>query len=764
MPQIPQTRTYETLNYNHFIYDKSSSGTSTILNRLDALEAGQASLVSLDLLDNIATVPKPDPGLEIYLIVGGKSSKLDGGEGVFYWDESDTTTTVDDAVYLLVEGLSANGRWVRLREDTNYWSGAWYGLVGDDSTDNYAELAKWQNTVLETNNDNMNILDLKEGIYRYSRNTWIKNIRYLTIRGNGATIRCTSTSAFGSDKQCLNTSSMLTENGINEDQTLRAYKDTYGFQTASMGDKTVTFVTPGDGTNFAAGDKVFISGKTRLQAGGYPPSMERFEWKTVESVTANDITFSTVLQFDYEDRWYSQQLQLSTNPNHTFGEPTIIKYDEGIHIANIELILEGLTFRQNPNDNTRKLDPRPAEYLEIRNCICEIDYVPSITKHVLLINSDIWETIEADKLIETLVYERCNIGAISSAATSTLGGSTAVRNHVVRNCTIWGRVRATPIESLVVEGCNIVQGAGSTFGAIEWGEENAAGLYIIRNNTISRIPENRNPITELIGDEKSLTVVSVNGNNDILIADDATNRELVYDDLNSGAFIFTKDFTKKGIVRNIYNDGGGNIVLEGTWGNAAASDEFIWRNTAGAVIENNQVKYRTIGDGTTDTGVRQTNGIFLAANQAGPYYSVVVDSRSYSFRGNLLGQSTYGYVESIEVLVTKVYSGPGTGGAVAVQIEKEDGTGPTGTRAVIDLETLGYRKIHMDSSLNTTPLGTDDFKVGTLGLGDFWYKTRVLFKEGAGEVLTTDPNELAEGYIRFNIFNPKTIVSDNRID
>jgi Phage tail repeat like/Pectate lyase superfamily protein len=94
--------------------------------------------LALNTIADLLALPKPSVGSQTIYVVKGYYSAFDGGGGLFYWDESDTTSTADGATILNVSGGNASGRWKR------DWIGAisprWFGARGNGTSDDTAPM------------------------------------------------------------------------------------------------------------------------------------------------------------------------------------------------------------------------------------------------------------------------------------------------------------------------------------------------------------------------------------------------------------------------------------------------------------------------------------------------------------------------------------------------------------------------------------------------------------------------------------------------
>lgn len=640
----------------------------------------------------------------------------------------------------------------RERQQETFWDVSKFGVVGDGSTDNFQALSSLRDLIIDNHNDTLNTLYFPPGIYDYSENIWVRNLRHLKLTGQNATLRCTQiASPFDADRNPFYFGSLLEQNGINKQMDLRAYKATYAFNSIAAGQKTLTFATPGDGSNFSVGDRVLVSGWNR-QEGGYPPNPYYAERMEVESVTANDITFVRPILFTYDDRWYSFQFQPTFNADHTFGEPCIIKYDEGIHIAIRTLILEGLTIADNPNAIGRDTILIGSDCLKVVNCRFKTKVVPTVSGEVTFEGSILEANTEVDKILDVVDFDRCKFGGQDLSETSTLGGASGAKIVRLSNSEVYGRGRFNPIFLAEYDGNTFLNYDTGNFEVIDHGFNFSTDLMVVKNNRLDGQVANDLAFVSVVGAQKSLTVAAVGGAGEIQIVNNLANRETAYQDLSIGTFIFEPTFANAGYVTNVYNSGG-NIVLEGTWRTPSVAQVYKWQLTKSWDVRNNFANSAVIGNAIGRAW--QIRELFCPGQDVNRY-TVTYSSENRAFNFNEVNNGVAAYLISIEVFISEAYSGP-SGSNITVQFRRDDGTGSNVGSQTIDLKTVGYRRIHADSSLSTTPLGVDSFDQAQLGV---WYdEIDIVFREGAGGLTETDLSVLAKGYFKFEFYNPRGVNS-----
>lgn len=765
---------------DQFLEDKFVAGLGIAVNKLNAggveqleIEAtgSAANLITImTLFSDLAAVPEPTTGQTVFLFAAGYFNDDDNGGGVFYWDESDVTTTVDNGVYFAVQGGAGTGRWVRIREDVNYWSVIWYGIRGDAVTDNSTQLKAMRDTIIAKNNDALNTIYFPPSslTYDFTENTWVRNIKRIRIIGYGATLRNTNTtSAFNADKlQVLTFNDVLSDGGLSLQQggVGRVRKETFGFASASAGAITVTFTTPGDGSNFVAGEDVLITGRLR-QDGGYPPNLTFFEYKKVASVVPNSITFVEPLLYDYWDDWYSEEYGV-VNVDSIYGAAAITKADNvsGTNtIATRVCELFGFSVADNPDVNAADLQPKGIEHVLVQEVSVPDEIAPTISKQVVIDNCDVGVSIETDKLIENSTIKRSRVGGSDLATTSTISAGSGCRVLVVEENRVYGRIRIAPIEMGVVRR-NVVLGSTSTDAEVILHNGNfATGHMRIEDNLIGATVAAGGQDPAVIrpwGGLETITVNTVGGGGEIEVPFSAPNYALTHEDLLEGTYLIKDDGTNGGTVTKIYENGG-TIILEGTWETPSVSDVFVWFQVQSANVSGNTLKSLLRGASQQGVGLLRNlpdKPFLLGQNEQ--LKTIFITSEMTAFEQNTTaGVELLGKVVELEFFVDKIYTGV-SGSTITCRFNFQDNTGATIADIDIDLKVTGYRRVHQATYLSSLPLSAVD-NLDTTPLGVYIDSMQLLFREGAGEYIEATKSNLPTGWFKLTVSNPRANRADS---
>lgn len=756
-----------------FLEAKTAAGTNitlSVLNpganeqlQISAVPAGGSggNVIGIGLLTTeLPAVTSPTPGTKVWVSAIGRDAVNDGGEGLFYWDEADITSTADDGIIYLVQGGAGVGRWKRFRADKTWWDIRWYGVVADASTDNFAALERMRVTIETSYNDQVNTIFIPAAplSYDYSNNRWLRQLRHIRLDGYGASIRNTdAVSAFAEDRYPIQVNELLVDNGGLQRSVLGAYKTTYKFDPALPGDTLLTFSTPGDGNNFVVGEEIYITGKQR-QEGGYPPNMTYFELHRVEAVTANDITLEQPLKYEYRDDWYDSAPQGST-PSHIFGAGSMFKVDTATTITCRTFEARGLRFEDNPNfGGGSKFSLNGLYWGRLIDCVFDDIVYVAQTMDAQIMNTRIKE-IEIDKLIETLRIHNCSLGG---NGLETLVAATGVRKLHIHDNQVVGRIRVAPIELADIQDNTVSAISAITDAAIRMDTSFATLKFNVKNNTVRSPVLIPGTIVDPIGPLQSLTVDAVSST-DIILTDSALARETAYQRLNTGTVIHNGDASNIGMVTAVYGGNGTDVTIEGTWENApAVSEVYYWAATQTSILENNTWEDYLNGradQGSATTEYRSFEGTFYPLqNEATKVITLTSDVWSFD-RTNTLTLRCY--VTKIEVEVSRIYTGA-FGGTVDVQFARfaTPTAGISANRQTIDLKTLGKRALSSSPwQTLTAPAGSgDSYNIGELGL--YYDRMQIRFREGAADLGSYNFWELAQGVIRIYVTNPRASVTN----
>ena len=716
---------------------------------------GDVDVITINSINaELAGVAKPDNGEVILLFANGYYAVDDGGGGYFYWDESDVSTAVDNGVVFQVNGNDSNGRWKRYRDDTHYWNVAWYGIVGDNSTNNYSRLALLQSTIITSYNNQINIIYFppSSNSYNYSRNTWTMNIRNLVLVGYGAALKNTSTSTNLIDRQYpLRFNSAIAENSINEAQTSLANKATYQFNSVDEGSYTITVTNTGDAANFSVNEEVMLSGRRR-QIGGSVPNVTFFEFLIISSIAGDNITFSSPTLHRYDQLWEEENF---TSANADYGKPSITKLDDNDTFSTRNLGIVGITFKLNPTESVMNLVPSATSNCEIKDIIIEGNILPECCKYVFTSKCFILGQFSPSRICEYVEIKDSEIGLQNLVSNPTIGDCAGVRQINVIHNKIFGTVLVNPIEFGVFKENYILGTAFSNTKILGHGDAVATGLLKFENNLLDAqaiASDQDNPSIHPYGTLRSLTVVGTSSGN-ITMPDDSSNFELTHTLLLEGHYLIKNDGSNGGTITKIRHDGA-NYVLEGTWATPAVNDVFHWLPVQAVNLQGNFLKSQTRGSAEEATGLLRAipdYPFYMGQNEQ--FRVTVLTSEMMGFESSLnTFNDVLGYIMEIEVFITKAYSGTDPN-PLNLRIRPLNAANGSLGDIEIDMKVAGHYRFNVDGVTGIRPGFTAPYDLG--GFGSYVTKIQLDFLLAGSEYVETDNSRLPKGMIKMHLFNPR---------
>lgn len=717
---------------------------------------GGATLINIGLLSlDLPAVTSPTSGTKVWLSAIGRDSESDGGEGLFYWDEADITTTVDNGIVYAVQGGAGVGRWKRYREDKHYWDVRWYGVVGDGVTDNYTGLNAMGNTIIDFYNDVQNTIFFpgSDNSYDYSRNDWARGIIHLKILGYGAQLRnVENVSVIANDNYPLalnnwfNPWNLRGADGNN-------FKGTALADSVTAGSTVIRLKTPAETSFFNIGEPVLITGKQR-QFGGAPPNMEYFEWHQITNIDGGtgDITIKDCLSYNYDDRWYD-----SVALGGTYGPVSVSPWKwNSLDDTPIETLeVYGVRFLENPNFVGSKFNATAWKWNYLKDVTFDNILYAGVGENIIVENCTINDEFEIDKVINNCVVTKCKIG---SGGIEAISAATGVTRLTIDNNFVRGRIRVTPIEVAYIINNHIMKDDSNTSSPILHGGASGTSLMVVKNNIATT--ESATDVTIPMfaagqSDTHTLTVTAVGTSDEIYLTDNSTNRRLVYEDLQTGTYIMKSDGTNIGEVRAVYNADvpdvpADYIVLEGDWDTPVIGEEYWWSEVQSTTVEDNF--WQVSSGGTTSTIV---DGIPYPFQNQG--YKIFVNTSENS---RFIGSTNFNiqaFIEKIEVNITEPYTGAFVG-SVDVQFARfasdTSGIVPIAQRQTFDLKTTGFRAVSFNPNECLTALSAGDNIVDS-EMNLWYWQLQIRHRQGAGDLVEPDDRLLAKGWYRVYIRNPR---------
>ena len=389
-----------------------------------------------------------------------------------------------------------------------------YGVLPSNSaTENSTALIAMRDYML-SNNDKTYYIYFEPGTYLYDNNRWLWNVKSYIIDAYGCTFQNTLSNSWEQNGRPINTNDVFDDrgdvlrSGASENYVVGNY-----FNSAVAGDLSVTTTTAGDSDNFAVGDRVLLYGYD-TQFAGYPHNPRFFEYKEVLTSAAGVVTFTDMLEFDYDSTWPESNIGFGL-----VGKPLILNLDRTNYIQAKLAVMRGATFLPN------SVNPAFREFHLVGDTVVLEDITapnipPTTSKNVFLIRCKTSNTLEIDKVINTVVLDGCEVK--NGDSDHSLGGSTGAMRVIARNTKFYGPVHARP-RSLDLDNCDFyVASTPDMSGVIKQNGGWGIRSLTLKGNTFYNMPNGETvPRAVNSGVLASITVGSVSGT-DILIAFDAT--------------------------------------------------------------------------------------------------------------------------------------------------------------------------------------------------------------------------------------------------
>jgi hypothetical protein len=465
-----------------------------------------------------------------------------------------------------------------------------FGCQANRTFDNTACLAAL-NTNLKANDGST--VFFPAGIYRYTNNTWLQGVRNVHVVAHGVTFQNVNASNWYIDAVALavNCDYWTGKGGAGSPNNCSPNRNSEPgrlIQTANAGARSIELRIPGDSSQFSAGDYVLIAGYDQ-QGGGYPPNLRYNEIHKIASVNSSTGVISLLdapLKFSYDSRWYNTVL--SGTPIN-MGAPVAIALRRTSGTAQFTLaehiIIDGATFASNPSGIDSGSPPLgsvvTAGVLKFECNFCTIGNLDVSEDQSATFNDSYIYRVEPDKIVDTLVFNRCVIGSLSQA--------TGIRNLVVRDSTLLTYFQAAS-RNVGIYSSQIFASSPSGYGAMV--AASSGGTLWTPTYQVSLIGNQfvqgpGRPLALLAGTQlPSLTVLTAPTSSSVTAAVDFAH---ILPVLDIGSTMFTSGRAKVGTVTAIYGNGT-NITVEGKFSAPPApGDVFYYPSTWAASILSNSL-------------------------------------------------------------------------------------------------------------------------------------------------------------------------------
>ena len=222
---------------------------------------------------------------------------------------------------------------------------------------------------------------------------------------------------------------------------------------------------------YRQGDRVLVAGYIQqtsedgTQGWGWPPNFRYFEWKRVAEVIDGDtLRFEDPFRYSYDASW--PDLLHGGRP---YGAPRIwrCRLDDGRQTN------RSLTIRNANFIGGRKLPPGGETPLALQGWHTRLEGCTALRATPTTAGTLVWPTgagrvefmdckigsreIEMDKIVESVLFERCDLPRVAS-------GGAGVLNVRFIDCNIYGFMQGTPRRSWIMDGCHFYNGVHLSAG------------------------------------------------------------------------------------------------------------------------------------------------------------------------------------------------------------------------------------------------------------------------------------------------------------
>lgn len=541
-----------------------------------------------------------------------------------------------------------------------------FGAVGDGSTDDTAAFLKLRDYCVAAQDAAVSagravphfVVDLPHGHYKYQKPHWLRLIRSIEINGNGSTLQ-----SYGLASPVHSFNVVTLGNGLafylNTDNAviisnppeLSELAPTHLFDSANVGDTSITLSTEADAAEYSAGDTIFLSGLPR-QHGGYMLNVHAFEWVKIADITGAVLTLDRKLRHNYLSSWADH----SDSYWPPFGAARVLNCSRADFVFPDRIIINDVTFLGSPNVSYGDSVQLQGWHVQYNRCRAGDDACP------IHLFSNVSEEIDCDFTTGRHEFDKC-VNVCRSIRTTRKNYAQGVGT---KNMLIQGSTSLAPItlssERVTIEDSVIVCGSGAAFRP--YGSNYAVRQYTAKRN-------------RLIGADSvtsfgvhSLTVPAVSGTD--IVLQGLGESYLASFCVGTSIWKWQDSSQKRGIITSVWHNGS-YWVLSGTWDTPEVGD--VWYTSS---LRDLDARDNTDADG--------------AVIPIGKPCSWALHGGWVNVSSDTIGTATIyqmplcGVIDEIHVDVIRPYTGSDTVANLFVQRE-----GPLATIATINVKEAGRR-------------------------------------------------------------------------
>ena len=609
-----------------------------------------------------------------------------------------------------------------------------YGIIADGVTDNATALMRMRSDLAGSGKPHYQLHAPSGGTILYSNNRWLYNIQSFDLYGHGTRFSTIYTGGDNKLQSAFYNGDMFQNNTLAYAGTI-TYPNFYNFNTANIGDYTITCTTTSDSTNFSAGNRVFIWGYAQVGTTGYPPDARYFEWNTVVAVNTSTgvLTLQKSLKHRYDTAWWDI---INITDHLQNGIPRITILDPNVQGFPVYAGFHDMTWGADTNGDGGDIIFVAQEVYMSHVKGEPGSFVWPSHNELIRYEDCVFYNNEFDKLVDHVIAERCTFvgeGPVNGTSINTIELIDCDANQTTWLC---------PRELIIRRGTYKADTQTPSLAVID----SPAAKNPIRRITLDG--PIRLAVTTANGGAASslLNLAQMTSNPITLTSSNISGNDIVIsfvswtDVSNEPAFqmeagvtrMFKDDGTKGGLVTNIIWDStvgsSGGYRISGNWNVAPASGD-VWRwSPVAEVIDSND---HIIVQSTSSIGLWNGQSARWAGNKTGrrKIHTMELDSSTVNwFRSVGLTIDWYAKIVDVEINVGKPYNGTASSALLVLQDQ-------TYTQVMqVDLTTTGRRYLSEFQALGS--VGTDSFSAASI-VGS-WKKQLHIYAWQTGAVQISD--------------------------